>query len=231
MTFPYSDVQGLAPGTQVELFTLDATGLGDTVYHFHSGQNEVKGNLVFGGVSYNAFPIVGEGWEISTKGALPRPKLSVSNLDGAVGTLIRALDDLVGARVTRTLTLARFLDAVNFATGTNPTADPTAMLRSDTFVVARKSLETRDHIEFELAAAMDAQGLRLPGRPVQATVCTWIYKGAECGYAGGPVAKADDTATSDPTLDACSKKISGCKLRFGAHGDLPFGGFPGAGLT
>lgn len=231
MTFPASEVQSLSPGTEVELFILDATALGDSVYRFSSGKNELLADIVFGGNTYSAFPIMGEGWETTTKGALPRPKVTVSNLDGAIGSLIRGLDDLVGARVTRILTLAKFLDAVNFPGGVNPTADPTAMLRSDIFVVNRKSLETKDRVEFELASPLDAQGLRLPGRPVQATVCTWVYRGTECGYAGGAVAQADDTPTTDPALDKCSHKITGCKLRFGAHGDLPFGGFPGAALA
>jgi hypothetical protein len=31
--------------------------------------------------------------------------------------------------------------------------------------------------------------------------------------------------------DICGKKISDCRLRFGATAELPFGSFPGAGLT
>jgi len=235
VTFPSSEVQGLSPGAEVELFDLDCTALGDTTYHFHSGQNETLGNVVFGGVTYTAFPIVGSGWEITTQGTLPRPKLQVSNLDETVSALIKGLADLVGARVVRTLTLVKFLDAVNFAGGVNPTADQTAKLRSDIFVISQKTAETRDTIEFQLESPMDAEGLRLPGRTVQATICTWVYRqndeSSACTYTGGPVAMADDTPTTDPALDACSHRLSGCKLRFGANGDLPFGGFPGAGLT
>ena len=31
--------------------------------------------------------------------------------------------------------------------------------------------------------------------------------------------------------DVCGKRVASCKLRFGDNGELPFGSFPGAGLT
>ncbi|PNQ53697.1 phage minor tail protein L, partial [Vibrio agarivorans] len=56
------------------------------------------------------------------------------------------------------------------------------------------------------------------------------YRGASCGYTGPPVAKEDGTPTNDPSLDQCGGRLSDCKLRFGDHGELPFGGFPGSSL-
>lgn len=69
----------------------------------------------------------------------------------------------------------------------------------------------------------------LPRRQIIPNICWWAYRGADCQYTGGPVARADDTATSDPQLDDCGKRLASCKLRFGAFAPLPFGGFPGAG--
>lgn len=63
-------------------------------------------------------------------------------------------------------------------------------------------------------------------------VCPWAYRGPECGYTGGPVADVNDEATSNPALDDCSKRVSGCRLRFGSDpAGLPYGGFAAAGLT
>jgi lambda family phage minor tail protein L len=63
---------------------------------------------------------------------------------------------------------------------------------------------------------------------VVAGTCLWEYRKGECGYAGGPVADYADNPTSDPAKDQCSLTMRGCKKRFGANGELPFGGFPGS---
>ncbi|MBF4089245.1 phage minor tail protein L, partial [Burkholderia pseudomallei] len=47
----------------------------------------------------------------------------------------------------------------------------------------------------------------------------------ECGYIGAACFDKDDNQVSDPALDRCSKKISGCERRFGVNNPLPFGGF------
>lgn len=84
---------------------------------------------------------------------------------------------------------------------------------------------------FELASSLDMVAVRLPRRQYIQNCCTWLYRGADCGYSGGPVADAGGNPTTNPTLDACGKQLSDCKLRFGANAVLPFGGFPGCGLT
>ena len=66
-------------------------------------------------------------------------------------------NDLTGATVTRIRTLAKFIDAVNFADGTNATADPTAEFPQEVYSIDRKSTETREVVEFELAAPTDLQ--------------------------------------------------------------------------
>jgi len=61
-------------------------------------------------------------------------------------------------------------------------------------------------------------------------VCSWVYRGEGCGYTGGAVATSNDQPTDDLTKDMCSHKVSGCKLRFGANGDLRYAGFVGSAL-
>ncbi|BFT63286.1 phage minor tail protein L [Pseudomonas moorei] len=109
----------------------------------------------------------------------------------------------------------------------NPTASPTEEYPAETWIITRKANETPAAIEFELGSPLDLQGVKLPRRQVVAGTCLWAYRSGECGYAGGPVADYANNPTSDPARDQCSRTATGCKLRFGANGELPFGGFPG----
>jgi len=170
------------------------------------------------------------GFEFSGGGTLPQPKIQVANVTGLIGALCRELDDLVGAKLTRKRTFVKYLDAVNFSGGVNPTADPNAAFPDDVWFINRKSVETREVVEFELSAAFDVQGVKLPRRQIIANICPWQYRSAECGYAGGAVADVNDTATGVLANDVCGKRLASCRLRFGAFAPLPFGGFPGAGL-
>jgi lambda family phage minor tail protein L len=225
-----SDIQKPAPGAIVELYVLDATSAGDDIYRFHSGLNELGANVVWQGVSYVAAPVKMEGFELRGSGTAPRPKLSVANIAGVLGAAVRASDDLVGAKVTRKRTFARYLDAVNFAAG-NPIADPNVHFNDDVYYIDRKSSENRVMIEWELVSALDLVGTKLPRRQIIANICSSRYRSAECSYTGGAVADITDVATGSLALDQCGKKLNSCKLRFGANAVLPYGAFPAAGLV
>jgi lambda family phage minor tail protein L len=226
-----SDLQKLEPGKLVELFVLDATALGDTITRFHSGLNELKSPVVWQGETYSPFPIEGSGFELSGRGTLPQPKIRVANVSGLISALCMELDDIVGATLTRKRTLVKYLDAVNFAGGINATADPTQELPDEIWTVNRKAEENKVYVEFELSAAFDVAGVKLPRRQCIANVCPWRYRGTECGYAGGAVADINDVATADLTRDQCGKRVASCKLRFGEFAELPYGGFIAAGLV
>lgn len=223
------DVQQLAPGDLVELYEIDATSLGGSIVRLHAGVNGLGDDVVWQGNTYSRFPIIATGFQKSGSGAMPRPVVQVANVTGLVGVLARTYNDLVGARFTRRRTFAKYLDAVNFAAG-NPSADPTAHFADEVWIVDRKSTETRVMVEFELAAAWDVAGIMLPRRQVVQNVCTWGYRSSECGYTGGAVAAINDQPTTDPLLDQCGKRLASCKLRFGEYAELPYGGFPAAGL-
>lgn len=225
-----AEIQKLAPSSIIELYELDATNVGGTLLRFHSGTNELRENLVWQGYTYTRYPVQVTGFEMTSGGQLPRPKVAVSNLFGSITEILTNTTDLLGAKFTRKRTLLKFLDAVNFEGGVNPTADNTAEFSSDVFYIDRKTMENRDVVEFELAASIDLQGIQLPKRQVIQNVCPWLYRGSECGYSGTSYFKTDDTTTSDPTLDVCGKRLSSCKKRFGQYAELPFGGFAGAGL-
>lgn len=226
-----SDIQKLAAGALVELFVLDYSSLGGSTIYFHAGTNELVTSVVWQGVTYTAREVEASGFEESGRGTMPQPKMRAANLDGAIGALCNAYADLVGAKLTRKRTFVKYLDAVNFTGGVNPTADPTVQFADEIWYVNRKAEENFIFVDFELASASDVSGKQVPGRQCTANICAWTYRSTECSYAGGAVADANDVATSVLGSDSCGKRLASCKLRFGAFAQLPYGGFPATGLV
>ena len=229
MTGIRETVQLLEPGNLIELFDLDITVIDplSVVERFHGYPQEA--GIVWKGNTYDAWPISAEGF-LRTGEKPPNPTVTVANVNGAITSLCMQYDDLVGAKMTRHRTFAQYLDAVNFPGGINPTADPTQEMPSEIWYVERKASEDSRSVKFELSSAMDFNGVMLPRRQIIANHCPWGYRSAECGYVGGAVADINDIPTGVLANDACGKRISSCKLRFGATGVLNHGGFPAAGL-
>jgi len=225
-------IQTLEPGAEVELWELDITLHGGPIERFHGHAQEQS--IWFQGYEYYPWPIEGEGFAVTSQSS-PSPTVTVSNHMGRVTALCESYRHLVGATVTRRKTLVKFLDAVNFPGGVNPDANPSEQYQPDIWLVERKAYEDREKVQFELSSAMDFSGQQLPGRMIVASRCLWLaiggYRGPYCGYTGGAVAKADDTATSSMAEDRCGGRVVSCKKRFGQDAELPFGGFPAAGLT
>jgi lambda family phage minor tail protein L len=214
---------------RIELFVIDSTSLGGEVLRFHNGTNQLSQPVVWQGHTYQPMPVQADGFETRAEGPAPRPRIRVSNVFGLVGLLLQQYGGLEGATVTRKLTLACYLDAVNFEGGINPTANPDEHYPDDVWIVDRVSRDDAEVVEWELASPLDLEGVKVPARRCNQLVCAWQYRSANCGYTGGAVAKADDTPTANPALDECGLLLSSCRLRFGKV--LPFGGFPGAGFS
>ena len=169
----FSSLQDINPSAIIELFTLQlSTALhgANTIYRFHAGSNlNANGKIVWAGNEYLRFPVQASGFAFK-KGQLPRPKLMISNGTGLISSILLSVNeettgnDLTGATVTRIRTLAKFIDAVNFADGTNATADNTAEFPQEIYSIDRKAAENREIVEFELAAPTDLAGVRIPGR-------------------------------------------------------------------
>ncbi len=124
------------------------------------------------------------------KGSTPRPKLTVSNINGFMSQFLLTEGDLVGARFVRRRVFARFIDAANFAGGVNPfgTPDPAAAYDDEIYFVNRKVTENPNVVEFECATPFEIDNVQLPARPMLATNCAFIYRDPEtCGYRGVPV--------------------------------------------
>ena len=171
----FNDLQSINPSAIIELFVLQlSTAIHgtNTVYRFHNGSSlNANGEIVWAGNAYQRFPVKAEGFAFQ-RGQLPRPTLTISNLSSApsISALLLSVNqttpgnDLTGATVTRIRTLAKFLDAVNFANNTNSTADNTAEFPQEIYAIDRKSTETRDIVTWELAAVFDLAGIRVPKR-------------------------------------------------------------------
>jgi lambda family phage minor tail protein L len=221
VSVPVSDLQAIAPSAVIELFELELNvtqhGVADT-YRFHAGTSlNANGEVVWAGNSYLRFPVEADGFEYSGQGQLPRPKLRVSNILGTITAILAGLPDgLEGAKVTRIRTLARYIDAVNFPGNVNPygTPDPTAEFPREIYYIDRKTVETRDVVEFELAAAFDLTGIRAPKRQCIANICQWVYRSAECSYTAAGYYDTNNNPVGSLALDVCSKRLSSCEMRF-----------------
>ena len=230
----YADLSGLAVNAIIELFELHYDNElhgGTDILRWHSGANaDATGNIVWNGNEYTRLPVKAEGFEYTNSGTLPRPTLTVSNRDGSVTAMLigvnatTAGNDLTGAKVKRIRTLKKFLDGES-------TADPYATFPVEEWIIDRKAQESRDVVSFELASRFDLSNKKLPNRQIVANICQWQYRSSECSYAGTNYFNVDDESVSTSAEDVCSKRISGCKKRFGENAELPFGSFPGAGLV
>ena len=231
MTVPQSiqeQIQSLEPSAIIELFELKLTAAVngvDQTFYYHAGTNELTANIVFNGVTYAAYPIEVDGFELTTKGTLPRPSMRIANANSAISSLLLAYNPLQ-AEVKRIRTCKKFLDASNFSSG-NATADPTAKFEDETWYIDRVANENPELVEFELTSKLDLTNLVLPRRQILEH-CPWKYRGEECGYTDNRFFDLNDKETTEAN-DQCGKRYSSCAKRF-PSGLLTFGGFTSARL-
>lgn len=222
------DITKIAQDAIVDLYEVDLTKIvgNKTIFRFHNGLNELRRPIMWQGNIYEPYPIKVEGFQKNGQGTSNRPTMSVSNAMGFITGLIADFDGLLGAVVTRHEVPVKYLDAVNFESG-NQYADPFCEIISN-YVIEQVKQQNSMVVTFELALPCESDGALIPARVIVANTCSWIYRSSECGYTGGPIADEFDKPTNDITKDKCSRCLAGCKLRFGQHGILPFGGFPTA---
>ena len=104
--------------------------ISDGILRFHNNITIFNSYLVWQGKHYYPVPITAEGFESSTKGTLPQPTLSIaSQSETGVDQLallkheIKKFGDIIGSKVTRRRTFAKYLDIINFQ-GNTQTAFP-----------------------------------------------------------------------------------------------------------
>lgn len=164
------------------------------VFLFHGEQKLGAKQIIWQGRKYNAAPIRATGFSTISSGTLPKPKLEFISNDPdspfftAFRSQMNSIGDLVGAKVTRIRTLAKFLDSENFTNDDSVpkpkgfSADPNAEFPRDIFFVERKLIENKTVMSFELVSILDLEKINLPFRTMYANRCPWTYRGAGCCY-------------------------------------------------
>lgn len=234
-----ADIQKFSLDSIVELFTMDLTRYGEGILYFTpsiDANNVAEGGVLkHDGNSYTPIPIKATGFEWTSQGALPRPLLQLSNTAKILPGLLLSFYDLLGASVTRTRTLYKYMDG-------QPSADPTQTFPVDIYLIERKTKQNENLIEWELASAMDVEGRKIPGRRVFRDLCTHYYRvfdpdtmdydytEATCPYVGVDAFDQIGNPTT-AALDVCGKRLSSCQLRFTGTTTIPAQLFPGVQVS
>lgn len=228
-------IQGADLGARVTLYELDLTMFDQGVIRLAPG---TTGSTAVGfgyngdePIVYAPHPIRAEGFELTTNGPLPRPSFEVANLDNSFTALVEQNDDLQGGILRRIRTYSRYLND-----GEEP--DSNVHLPIDVYQLSLKTKHTTETIGWDCSALMDQEGVQLPGRQIIRDYCDHVYRrwdpnaGAfdyayvTCPYAGNAYYDENDQPVA-AALDRCSKRLTGCRLRFGENGVLPTRAFPG----
>lgn len=222
------------PSALIELYELDLTPLQEyytskgapiatTKYYFHNGKSQNLGNIIWGASAqtYNALPIEIDGVQASSAGEVPRPSLTVGNIDLFFTQLCRAYANLVGAKITRIRTFVKFLNSANFetrnlllnteafntwlalgivGTTTNATTAPNGTLTADKIYEGASVSPDQGHGVYRI----------ITGVPDNTKVCFSVYlKAAERQYVTLGVQDKNTTATiHGKTFDLVNGTIS-----------------------
>ena len=176
----------------------------ENILRFHNNIKVFNSYIIWQGKTFFPAPIMAEGFEITSRGVLPSPTLSLTSQTeegieamSIIRRVIRKYGDIVGAKVTRIRTFAKFLDKNNFSDISSPDSqrgiyasnfpeeyepDPYAELPRDVFFVERKASEDKNSINYELSSSLDVEGVKLPRRVVTASKCGFTYRGCGCFY-------------------------------------------------
>ena len=168
----------------------------EPVKRFHSGVNNTAASdpsvnsllnaaIVFGAKYYEPFPIACEGFEYSSEGQLPRPTITISNLDpttsdqwtsdkgsalpsGTISSILMIINNIVwstspSVRATGNdlvgAKLIRIRTLVKYLDGSND-ADSNYRWPDEVYFIARKAIENKDIVQWECAASFDMAGVR-----------------------------------------------------------------------
>lgn len=222
-------VQRFDLGDEITLYTLDLTAFGLGIVRIAPVTEAGGGVVLFGSEAYAPHPVRAEGFELTTAGSLPRPTFSISNLDNSFTALVEQNNDLHGGVLTRIRTYGRYLD-----NGDEP--DGAATLPLDIYTLSQKTEHTMERISWSCVAAMDQEGVEIPGRTIVRDYCDhetrrWTgsafdYTNVTCPYVGA--AKDENGVACANADEVFSKRLKTCcQARFGDTAVLPGRFFPG----
>ena len=189
-------------------------------------------NIIFNGQTYEPMALQVDGLEMRSDGKASSPTLSMANyingIQGAVSAYCYRFKDFAGAKLKVIRTLAKYIDAENFAEG-NPSSNPNESKIKHCFI-EQKTSENSTQVTFELSNPIDFQGLKIPVRNITG-YCDWAmrgdYRGESCKYTGMKYFTDKDEPTDDPSQDRCVGRFGSCRLR---DNEANFGGFPSSNM-
>ena len=204
-----SDLQvGFVDSPFVELFELDIDG---TTIFFHPGLDESLDEIQFYPVgsadpssknnttdanTYIALPVEMTGVEATSDGVANRPSLTLANVTSVLRSALDDegfdFEDLVGARLTRRRTFAKYL--VGGDEASSPFEFPISR-----YLVERVQAKNRQIVVLELTAPFDLENIKIPARVVIGKYCSWIYQGLELHDCGGCTFSKNSKMTYDGT--------------------------------
>ena len=211
---------------------IDNNQLAGHDYDISTTDKEVKRDIIWQGQVYSPVAIKSDGLELRGDGKASMPNLAIANtlngINGAMSALCLQLSDFAGAKLTVITTLAKYLDAANFASG-NPQARNE--YKKQVWFVEQKTAENASQVTFELSNPVDFEGMKIPCREIT-NYCHWAvcgrYRQDPCLYSGAAMFTKDGKPTDDPSLDYCGGTIESCRLR---DNTSRFGGFPSSSLS
>ena len=222
------------------LITLFELELPDgTFVFFHPGTNASLGSVQFRNKTttaiqtYEPFPMMIDGLEITSDGALSRPTFSVANIGTNFKTLLGGYTakDLVGQRITRRQTLEKYL--VGGGSHDASMVSDTE-LNKVTYVIDRISLENSAIITFEVTAIYDLEGITVPRREQVGKFCSWVYQGNSLYDKGGCTWKQNSHAISAKLFNdaTCHVTSGSATVTHDANADIVAGlEVGGTGIT
>lgn len=227
ITFIEIDLAKLLSTRHIENLSSQAEEIGfkknlsDSTLRFHNNIKIVNSYIVWQQKTYYPAPILAEGFETSSKGTLPQPTLTISSQSESgidqIALLkheIRKFGDIIGAKVTRRRTFAKYLDRINFGKtkkqkrsgrghlaqelpiGYEP--DPYSELPADVYYIERKLSENKSTIKYQLSSILDLEGIKLPKRMIVSDKCMWQYRGCGCWYQHADTEEIEDNAAGAP---------------------------------
>ena len=160
-------------------------------------------------VTYTPFPFEFSGYERRTKGALPRPTIRFANVNRDFTVYNTNHNDLLGAKVIRRKTLAKYL-----------LENPPVEFPKEIYYVERLVSENQIMVEFELTTNFDVRGVLLPSRRIVAARCPWKYKDSTVGGCDWPTDSTKDITdnNSSTTSQKIYVDVDDTYITSGSHG-------------
>lgn len=165
-------------------------------FRFHGGTNGIVKDIIYSGNKYSAIAVETEGFESNIMGRLPRPKVTVANIDGTISSIMRNYSDFRDSRFVRIKVFLKHIDNENFEGNVNPFGVPNSLMyiSKEKFLVSQKLIENSKLVQFELITPFDLESLQTATRAIYGRYCYWQYRGCGCEYKGDLIEKDDGTS-------------------------------------